>query len=158
MYKNEFHSKPSFTPGGGLLFHLMIKNLRIQLRKWGPALLMMMIIFWFSSQPSSNLPNFDWADKALKKGGHMLGYAMLTWSYWYALRMKPNQRWLAWLFAILYAVTDEYHQSFVTGRYPSAWDVFVFDNLGALITIWWVRPYEERQPAQLEVDRLKAQT
>lgn len=92
-------------------------------------------IFWFSSQPPSNLPNFDWADKVLKKGGHIVGYAMLAWSYWYALDLKSNKRWLAWLFAILYAVTDEYHQSFVTGRYPSAWDVFVFDNFGALIAL-----------------------
>ncbi len=63
----------------------------------------------------------------------MLGYAMLAWSYWNALEMKPQKRWLAWLFTILYAVTDEYHQSFVTGRFPSAWDVLIFDNLGALI-------------------------
>ena len=63
----------------------------------------------------------------------MLGYAMLAWSYWTALDMKPRKWWLAWLFAILYAMTDEYHQSFVTGRFPSAWDVFIFDNLGALI-------------------------
>ena len=112
-----------------------MKNVFIQFRKWLPAMLMMGIIFWFSAQPSSNLPNLDWADKALKKGGHILGYAMLSWSYWYALDMKPNKLWLAWLFAILYAMTDEYHQSFVIGRNPSVWDVAVFDNLGALITL-----------------------
>ena len=88
----------------------------------------------------------------------MLGYAMLSWSYCHALDMKPSKRWLAWLFAILYAVTDEYHQSFVTGRHPSAWDVLVFDNLGALITMLLVRTYEEGQPAQLEADRLETQT
>lgn len=65
----------------------------------------------------------------------MLGYALLAWFYWYALDMKPETRWMAWLGAILYAATDEFHQSFVTGRYPSAWDVFVFDNLGALIAL-----------------------
>jgi len=107
--------------------------LSIHLRKWLPSLLVMGLIFWFSSQPSSNLPNFDWADKVIKKGGHILGYAMLAWSYWNALDMKPRKRWLAWLLAILYAVTDEYHQSFVAGRSPSAWDVFIFDNIGALI-------------------------
>jgi VanZ family protein len=93
------------------------------------------LIFWFSSQPSSNLPNFGWADKAIKKGGHMLGFAMLACSYWYGLDLESNKRRLVWLFAILYAVTDEYHQSFVTGRFPSAWDVFVFDNLGILIAL-----------------------
>ena len=112
-----------------------MKVISSQIRKWLPSLLVMGLIFWFSSQPSSNLPNFAWADKVLKKGGHMLGYAMLAWSYWFALDLHPNKRWLAWLLAILYAVTDEYHQSFVTGRYPSAWDVFMFDNLGALLAL-----------------------
>ncbi|HKY55020.1 MAG TPA: VanZ family protein, partial [Anaerolineales bacterium] len=115
---------------------------------WLPALLMMGIIFWFSSQPSSNLPNFDWADSALKKGGHMFGYALLSWSYWYALDLNPNKFWIAWLFAILYAMTDEYHQSFVIGRYPSAWDVFVFDNLGALLSLS-VADRREKQKGRL---------
>ena len=66
----------------------------------------------------------------------MLGYALLAWSYWHALDLKPNKRKLAWLLAILYALTDEYHQSFVTGRFPSAFDVFVFDNIGALLSLW----------------------
>jgi len=109
---------------------------KVQLRNWIPALLIMSVIFWFSSQPSSDLPNFDWADKAVKKGGHMLGYALLAWSYWHALDLKPNKRKLAWLLTMLYALTDEYHQSFVTGRFPSAFDVFVFDNIGALLSLW----------------------
>jgi len=118
--------------------------INIQLRKWLPSLLVMGLIFWFSSQPSSDLPNFDWADKVIKKGGHMLGYAMLAWSYLNVLDMKPHKRWLAWLFAILYAITDEYHQSFVTGRFPSAWDVFIFDNLGALIGLSVAAVKQER--------------
>ena len=43
---------------------------------------------------------------------------------------------MAWLLTILYALTDEYHQSFVAGRHPSIWDVLVFDNLGALLALW----------------------
>ena len=126
------------------------------MRKWLPAVLIMGLIFWFSSQPSSNLPDFDWADRIVKKGGHMFGYGLLSWAHWYALDMKPNKRWLAWLLTILYAVTDEYHQSFVAGRSASAWDVFVFDNLGALISIWLVHAYEEKRRAQTEADRIEA--
>jgi VanZ family protein len=37
---------------------------------------------------------------------------------------------------VLYAATDEFHQSFVPGRKPWIWDVVVFDNLGALIALW----------------------
>ena len=86
----------------------------------------------------------------------MVGYAMLSWSYWYALGERPKRGWLAWLLAMLYAMTDEYHQSFVAGRYPSAWDAFMFDNLGAVISMWLVHTYEEKRPAQFEADRLEA--
>ena len=112
------------------------------------------LIFWFSSQPSSNLPDFHWADRIIKKGGHILGYAMLAWSYWFALDLRPDKRWLAWLLAILYAVTDEYHQASVKGRFPSAWDVIVFDNLGAWISIWLIPIHKEKRPNKLGDDRL----
>ena len=132
----------------------MLKKLTIQLHNWIPALWIMSVIFWFSSQPSSDLPNFDWADRAIKKGGHILGYALLTWSFWRALDFQLNNRWLAWLFAILYAITDEYHQSFVTGRYPSVTDVLVFDNLGALLCLWITNlSIKQKRPAQSAPDR-----
>lgn len=51
----------------------------------------MAIIFWFSAQPGDNLPDFDWADKIVKKTGHMLGYGILTFSYWYALGMNEKK-------------------------------------------------------------------
>ena len=108
----------------------------IQLYKWLPALLTMGIIFWFSSQLSTELPNFDWADKIVKKSGHVLEYAIVAYWYWHALGMEKDRRRLAWLLAVLYAVTDEFHQSFVPGRYPSVWDVLIFDNFGALIGLW----------------------
>ena len=98
----------------------------------------MMIIFILSSQPSNELPNFDWADTIIKKGGHVIGYAILTLSYWYAFRLQENKRWLAWLLAVLYALTDEFHQSFVPGRHSSIWDVLIFDNLGAMTSLWIV--------------------
>ena len=99
----------------------------------------MMIIFIFSSQLSYELPNFDWADTIIKKGAHVIGYTLLTLSYWYAFRMQENKGWLAWLLAVLYALTDEFHQSFVPGRHSSIWDVLIFDNFGAMISLWFVR-------------------
>jgi VanZ family protein len=108
------------------------------LPRWLPAVLSMMIIFLFSSQPSSELPNFDLADTIVKKGGHVIGYAILAWSYVYAFRMREDKRGLVWLFAVLYALSDEFHQSFVAGRHSSIWDVLIFDNLGAMISLWIV--------------------
>ena len=96
----------------------------------------MAVIFWFSSQPSNELPNFGLMDLIIKKSGHVFEYAVLAFWVWYALDFRKDRRWLVWLIAILYAATDEYHQSFVVGRYPSVWDVVIFDNVGALISLW----------------------
>jgi VanZ family protein len=104
--------------------------------RWFPAILLMGLIFWFSAQPGEELPVFGWADTIVKKSGHMLGYGLLALSYWYALALDSRRRWLVWLLAILYAATDEVHQSFVAGRHASIWDVAIFDNLGALFSLW----------------------
>lgn len=110
--------------------------MRIQISKWLPALLVMLVIFLVSSRPPSELPYFGWADRIVKKGGHIIGYAILAFLYWRAFDFKEKKVWVAWLFAILYAITDEFHQLFVPGRFSSVWDVLIFDNLGALISLW----------------------
>jgi VanZ family protein len=113
----------------------MSKSIQIFLR-WLPALMMMGVIFIFSSQFSSALPNFYWADTLVKKGGHVFGYAILAFLYWRALEFRWDKRWVAWLLALSYALTDEFHQTFVPGRHPAIWDVLIFDNAGALISLW----------------------
>jgi VanZ family protein len=112
----------------------MSKTLRIVLR-WFPSLLVMLMIFLFSGRPTSELPNFGWFDVMLKKSGHMIGYALLALSYWQILQFRSDKRGLAWGLAILYAISDEFHQSFVPGRGASLWDVLIFDNLGALFSL-----------------------
>jgi VanZ family protein len=115
------------------------------IRRWLPALFMMLLIFSVSAQPSSRLPNFDWADTFIKKGGHVVGYAVLALLYWRAFDFMRNKRWIAWLLVLLYAATDEFHQSFVSGRHSTIWDVLVFDNLGALISLWIVDRYRKQK-------------
>lgn len=75
-------------------------------------------------------------DRIIKKSGHIFEYAVLSFWVWYAFEFRKDRRWLAWFIAVLYAATDEFHQSFVPGRFPSVWDVAIFDNLGALISLW----------------------
>jgi VanZ family protein len=101
--------------------------------RWLPAILLMAAIFIFSSFPSDSLPNFDIWDRIVKKGGHMVGYGSLAISFWFAMRNTKRRGLFAWLLAILYAVSDEYHQYFVPGRQASVWDVLIYDNLGAAI-------------------------
>jgi VanZ family protein len=107
----------------------MVQNLK----RWWPSIVMMALIFAFSARPSDDLPDFGLWDTLVKKSGHVLGYGLLALSYWRALFFRRERGWLAWLLTVLYALSDEFHQSFVAGRHASLLDVFLFDNLGALL-------------------------
>ena len=105
-----------------------------KLKRWFPSILMMALIFGFSSIPLREMPSFGLFDFLVKKFGHAFGYGLLALAY---LRGLGGKRpWLAWLMAVAFAATDEYHQSFVPGRNPSPVDVLFFDNLGALAGLW----------------------
>lgn len=100
-----------------------------------PAILMMLAIFLFSAGRAIETPQ-QLLGFFINKGGHMVGYAILALAYWRMLEFKRNRVWIAWFLALLYAFTDEYHQSLVPWRHPRLFDVLVFDNLGALISLW----------------------
>ena len=125
-------------------------SLRTWFRRWGPALLMMALIFGASSTPGNDLPEFGLWDFLVKKGGHMLGYALLAASCLRGLAisrgMSRRMLFLAVIMAGLYAVTDEFHQSFTPGRTPSPTDVGI-DTLGAAVgagVCVWIRSAKER--------------
>ncbi len=111
--------------------------------RWLPAVLWMAVLFGASATPSRDIPTFGVVDYLVKKGGHMLGYAVLALLLRRALGWQSGRTWLAWLVAVLYALTDEFHQSFVPGRHPALFDAFIFDGGGAalalLISVWWSR-------------------
>ena len=95
-------------------------------------------IFFFSSRPLDDLPNFDFLDDFVKKSGHVIGYGLLAFSYLHGSNRRDRKYYYAaWLLAVLYALTDEYHQSFVAGRNASIWDVVLFDNLGASLALYY---------------------
>lgn len=98
--------------------------------RWGPAALLMVAIFVFSSLPSDEIPSFGTADLLAKKGGHFIGYAALAVSYWWGFQLHRRAIKHAWLLSVLYALTDEFHQSFVPGRGPLLLDVAI-DSVGA---------------------------
>jgi hypothetical protein len=114
-----------------------------KLKRWFPSILMMVLIFGFSSVPLREMPSFGLFDFMVKKFGHMFGYGLLALSYLHGLGGK--RPWLAWLMAVAFAATDEFHQSFVPGRNPSPWDVLFFDNLGALAGLWAGHLFRKRK-------------
>jgi VanZ family protein len=111
-----------------------MKNNKSILR-WLPAIALMVVIFGFSSIPSQEMPSFGILDLVVKKGAHMLGYGLLALAYWYGLRFDKRRWWLALLFAVLYAISDEFHQSFVPGRHPSLVDALIIDGSGAALML-----------------------
>jgi VanZ family protein len=113
------------------------------LRRWFPALIIMGVIFLASSIPADLLPNAGKFDLPVKKTGHFTGYALLALGIMRGLQNgKPKKWYLVLLFCGLYAVSDEFHQSFVSGRHPSPIDVGI-DLLGSsfgLMLFLWLTP------------------
>jgi VanZ family protein len=96
---------------------------------WLPPLAWMAIIFAFSSrQGGGHLPE---AEVLLRKLGHIVGYLVLTLLLLRALRRSGATAALpvAMVVALAYAVSDEWHQSFVPGRGATAHDVAI-DGIG----------------------------
>ncbi len=104
------------------------------LSRWGPALVLMAVIFAASATPGEDLPDAGAWDTLLKKGGHLLGYALLGAAYLRGLagRRRPSGRDVraAVLLAALYAASDEFHQRSTPGRTPALSDVGI-DVAGA---------------------------
>jgi VanZ family protein len=103
-----------------------------KLDPWGPPLALMAVIFFFSAQPSLS-SGLGWIDHVGRKIVHASEYALLCFLWWRALRTRMNSVVAlvpAWAIAAVYAATDEYHQSFVSGRHATWVDVGI-DSMGA---------------------------
>lgn len=69
----------------------------------------------------------------VRKCGHLLEYAILAALLYRALRLHRGRPFvLAFIMTAAYAALDEFHQSFVSSRTGSPWDVAV-DCAGALL-------------------------
>lgn len=117
------------------------------LTRWFPVLLWMGVIFWFSSMPElkSALPSL--ADLVLRKLAHMAEYALLAVLTMRALGVRSERTLIVTtlFLGVGYAVSDEIHQSFVSGREAAFTDV-VIDGLGVLIGmgVWEILEQSKR--------------
>lgn len=112
---------------------------RLFVRYWLPVLAWAGLIFALSSIPSleSGLP--EPGDFVLRKLGHMIEYAILALLLSRALHaqglLPQRSRRSAAFLALLYAMLDEYHQTFVPGREGSLRDVLI-DALGVGLVLY----------------------
>ena len=94
----------------------------------------MAIIFVLSAQSDLNSGLGGW-DLVLRKLAHALAFGLLWW-LWQRALVRP---FVAAVIALAYAVSDEWHQSFVDGRVGSARDVAI-DAIGiAVAVLLWRR-------------------
>lgn len=102
------------------------------------SVIWMSLIFYFSSLPASSTGPDTVTFKVISKMIHFIIFGILSMLYLYSLKWRmPIQRTGMWVFilslflTIIYAITDEYHQSFSSGRYSSVKDV-ILDASGAV--------------------------
>ena len=102
---------------------------------WVTVVMWMGVIFWLSAIPSLHSPFEPLYDVLLRKAAHMGEYALLMWLLAQALQLSSVQRttalWVAVLLSLLYAVTDEWHQTFVPEREGTLRDVLT-DGVGII--------------------------
>ncbi len=125
---------------------LLLPKIKLWSRAFVPAIAWASLIFVLSSQPT--LPGFESNafDFILKKFAHMFVYAVLYLLTARGVEMittpktnKNLQIFLPLLIVLIYAISDEFHQSLVPGRYPT-WRDIGYDILGA--SLMFLRKYK----------------
>ena len=106
-----------------------------------PFVALSVAFFWMSSVPDITVPElgFDWQDKLLHSVAYFV-YGSCTvllvvgWS-----QNERTVKTIAWAFTIaaIFAMLDEYHQSFVPGRDGSLADAFA-DFVGIGLSILFI--------------------
>lgn len=108
-----------------------------QAAPWLPPLALMALIFALSAIPADHEDHGP-LYVVSRKLAHFGEYALLLALWWRALTTKlADRRALAFAFVVtvLYAMTDELHQTFVSGRSGTPIDVAI-DTAGALTAAW----------------------
>ena len=109
-----------------------------------PLIIIMGIIFFLSHQPGELFTPYDfrWADKL----AHLTVYAALCATVIYAFpdRHRRSAKGMvisvSIVLCLVYGLSDEFHQSFIPGRYPSIADVaadVIGASLACMLWLWW---------------------
>lgn len=99
------------------------------------------MIFLFSSRSVIETTEIYWQDFIVKKTAHLTEFAILAILLYRALLSEKvkKEKIIFWTlaFSIIYAFSDEFHQSFIPGREPRLRDVAI-DGFGSLFSLYWV--------------------
>lgn len=121
------------------------QDLRPLLRQWigEPTLLMLLpnIEFFYDGGLVSYKDPYSMLEFFIRKAAHVTVFFILAFLVWRTFAATRVRRSIALtvtaLLSILYAASDEWHQSFVPGRTGHGIDVYV-DSIGVLLLILFV--------------------
>jgi len=104
----------------------------------------MALIFFFSHQPDLSSGLGVW-DTIGRKIFHAAEYALLCFLWWRAfagVATPAGALAAAAAVSLAYAMTDEFHQTFIDGRHGTPVDV-VIDSVGIAAACLWIRRRHE---------------
>ena len=86
------------------------------------------------STPNEDKVDINILNLTVRKATHVLVFGILALLFYKSFEPVRYSFLLAWFLTILYAITDEYHQSFMPGRVAAYMDV-IYDSFGALLAL-----------------------
>lgn len=124
----------------------MTKSLRF-LSYWIPPIIWMVLIFYFSSRLRTSVTGAFLFDFLIFKSLHVIEYAILYFLLFRAFhsinnsQLNLNNKFLIPLtLSIIYAITDEFHQTLVPTREGKIRDVLI-DALGVFLMYIYIKYY-----------------
>lgn len=110
--------------------------------RWFLVIIWAGLIFFLSSQPTLPIPA-GFIGEIISKISHFVAFFVLNFLLYYAFLMHHNKKrslHLAIFLSLVFAILDEFHQSFVPGRTADILDLLTdaggIFTLGALIVFW----------------------
>jgi len=127
----------------GILLRTLASN---RLFRWAAVVTWMAVIFFLSSKSRLPLLPLGWAAAVQDVAGHFAAYGVLAGLLAWALSGSGVVHPLRWSFvlALLYALSDEFHQSFVPGRHPDVFDILT-DAAGAASILLFLKHLHRRR-------------
>lgn len=118
-----------------------MKKVKKIIKYWGPPVLWAGVIFCFSTLPQIRTTEIYWQDFILKKTAHIVEYGILAILLYRSFinnnQSKTRSLIYSFILTVLYAATDEIHQSYTPGRESRVRDV-LFDTVGASLALYWI--------------------
>jgi len=123
--------------------------MHILVKCWLPVVLWAAFIFYLSSISDLRSAFPDTWDFVFRKIAHVTEYAILAALVLRALKAHKVKRafLLTLIIIIVYAISDEFHQSFVPGRVGS-WEDVVIDVMGGFIAIFTISKWFESKKSR----------